>query len=113
MPHKFFSIFPMHIQLTVTWNQDSASNVTHDASSSWSEDVTSSGFKACVLVAGRHFTYNFDKKPSVFWMAYQRGVTQLGYRAVEVGVVNMTVWYTGSRCQFIYPLRVSMYIRMD
>ena len=86
----------MHIQLTTSWNQSSLSNITHDASASWSEQVTVNGFKACVLIAGRHFFYHVDTAPSVHWMAYQN-------IPMEMGVVNMATWYTGSRCVWISP----------
>ena len=96
----------MQVLLTVTWNQTEANENPHEASASWSEDVSVNGFKACVLVAGRHFFENMDP-PSVHWVAYQSEVANTT-DDLEVGTVNMKTWYTGSRCHFI-KLKVCIY----
>ena len=89
---------PMHILLTVTWDQ-SYNQTTHDATASWSENVSRKGFKVCALVAGRHF-FGLPDSPSVYWVAYQLGVAS-GTDGMEAGVVTMDTWYTGARCQQI------------
>lgn len=97
LDHTVFGVYEkVNVLLTVNWKNQS---IVNDASASWSEDVTTSGFKACVMVAGRHFFDNLDA-PSVHWVAYQRGVMPID-GGLEVGTVNMKTWYTGSRCQFI------------
>ena len=88
----------MHIQLTVTWKKSNRNNKTHDATASWSEEVSINGFKACVMVAGRHF-HGIVDKPGVHWIAYQVGLTK--HMLIEGGVVNLATWYTGSRCHYI------------
>ena len=64
--------------------------------------VFSHGFKACVLVAGRHFFKDNSIKapPSVEWVAYQSGVGG-NIPDVEVGTLEMKTWYSGSRCQSV------------
>jgi len=94
---RFYSGKDMKVLLTVFWNNQAIE--MHDASASWTEDVTTKGFKACVMVAGRHF-FKAYAKPSVQWVAYQDGVETTS-PDVEVGTVNMKTWYTGSRCHFI------------
>ena len=90
----------MHIQLTVTWNQSKPSNISHDATASWSEEVSINGFKACVMVAGRHF-FGIADKPGVHWIAYQVRLRNAARGALEGGVVTLKNWYTGSKCAFI------------
>lgn len=96
--YNFFKHYPVHVLLTVTWDK-MRSNESNDATASWTENVQHNRFKACVMVAGRHFFDNLDA-PSVHWVAYQSGVAT-GHDLVEVGAVQMKTWYTGSRCQFI------------
>ena len=88
------------VQLSVSWPQpmtNSTINPTHDATSVWSEELTTRGFKACVLVAGRHFIGKLEQKPLVHWFVYQKGFF------IENGVMlgttfNLSTWYTGSQC---------------
>ena len=86
----------MHVLLTVVW-QRSDSNV-HDATASWSEQVSVNGFKACVMVAGRHFTNDIGKRPNLYWVAYQVAVIKNAEPRLQGGVVDLPTWYTGSRC---------------
>ncbi|XP_057294911.1 uncharacterized protein LOC130623439 isoform X2 [Hydractinia symbiolongicarpus] len=85
------------VQLTVSWGKVDTNNITHDATASWTEAISIRGFKACVMVAGRHYFGRFDRNPSVHWIAHQNGFSG-GSGYWDSGVVNMPTWYTGSRC---------------
>ena len=91
---RFEPAFPMHVQLTVSWNNKDFK----EGSAVWSENVTTSGFSACVLVAGRHF-FGGVPTPTVFWMAYQRGLMTSSNERLVGGVIVMPTWSSGSRCQ--------------
>ncbi|XP_057295079.1 uncharacterized protein LOC130623591 isoform X2 [Hydractinia symbiolongicarpus] len=94
-PNNFHPTSQISVQLSVSWKQNSSINSSHDATASWSENISNKGFKACVMVAGRHFFDSFDHNPSIHWTAYQDG---LAGPDIELGVINMTTWHTGSRC---------------
>ena len=91
---RFEPDFPMHVQLTVSWNNKDFK----EGSAVWSENVTTSGFSACVLVAGRHF-FGGVPTPTVFWMAYQRGLMTSSNERLVGGIIVMPTWSSGSRCQ--------------
>ena len=91
---RFEPDFPMHVQLTTTWKNQAI----HEGSAVWSENVTTSGFSACVLVAGRHF-FGGVPTPTVFWMAYQRGLIVSSNGQLVGGAIVMPTWSSGSRCQ--------------
>ena len=93
---RFVPDFPMHIQLTVTWSNQTFK----EGSAAWSENVTTDGFIVCVLVAGRHFLGSVPT-PTVFWMAYQRGLIIPSNGQLMGGSVVMNTWYSGSRCQLL------------
>jgi len=103
----FHANLPMHVQLTVNWNtmQKFKSNPVHEASASWTEDVTVKGFRACVMVAGRHFFEQYPE-PSVNWVAYQTPYHANMGDQVLGGMVDMPTWYTGSRCVTVKPMRM-------
>ena len=89
----------MHVFLTVRWSANSTIDSTsshNDAAASWSEDLTSEGFKGCVLVAGRNI------KPmnnvSLNWVAMQKGSVD-DHNGQTVGTIEFGTWYTGTRCQ--------------
>ena len=90
---RFVPDFPMHIQLTVTWRNQTFK----EGSAAWSENVTTYGFTACVLVAGRHFSGDVPT-PTVFWMAYQRGLIIPSNGQLTGGSIVISAWYSGSRC---------------
>ena len=82
------------------------------ASAVWSENVTSAGFRACALIAGRHF-FNDYPSPSLNWLAYQ--ITHRSNdagRKVDEGVVMLKTWYTGSLCHYIKP-KVGFFMLFD
>ena len=87
--------FPIHVQLTVSWQRN---QTFKEGSAAWSENVTTSGFTACVLVAGRHF-FGGVPTPSVFWMAYQKGLMVSSKGQLMGGSIDIPSWYSGSRCQ--------------
>ena len=90
---RFVPDIPMHIQLTVTWRNETFK----EGSAAWSENVTTNGFRTCVLVAGRHFSGGVPI-PTVFWMAYQRSLIIPSNGQLLGGSVVMNTWYSGSRC---------------
>jgi len=90
---------PVKVLLSVVWNN--RTEEPHDASAAWAEQLTRFSFKACVMVAGRHFLENrINSPPSVQWVAYQDGITG-STENLEVGSFKMKTWYSGSRCQSI------------
>ena len=91
---RFEPDIPMHVQLTTTWKNQTF----QEGSAVWSENVTTSGFSACVLVAGRHF-FGGVPTPTVFWMAYQRGLLTSSNGQLIGGAIVMPTWSSGSRCQ--------------
>ena len=93
---------PISILLTVTWDNYTNAH-PHDAVAPWSEDVSARGFKACVMIAGRHFNQKLDS-PFVYWVSTQNSV-MFGSKNSEDGTIHMKTWYTGSRCQSI-PIKV-------
>jgi len=95
------STSPMKVLLSVSWNQTTNNNSTIEASASWSENVTVHGFKACVLVAGRHFSSDFKIPPSIHWTAHNFNADYLRRFGIESGVAKFPKWYTGTMCQNI------------
>ena len=92
--------FPIQVQLTDFWQRNQSFK---ERSAAWNENVTRSGFTACVLVAGCHF---FGGVPtlSVFWMAYQKGLMVSSKGQLMGGSIDMPSWYSGSRCQRLYGI---------
>ena len=91
---RFESDFPVHVQLTTTWKNQTF----QEGSAVWSENVTTIGFSACVLVAGRHF-FGGVPTPTVFWMAYQKGLMSSSNGQLIGGAIALPTWFSGSRCQ--------------
>ena len=90
----------LKVFLTVSWEQ---ANFTepNDASASWSEDVSVNGFKACVVVAGRHFNSEFKSPPSVHWIVLQDKFLK-DRKAITLGSTVLDTWYTGTQCETIH-----------
>ena len=84
----------MHLQLTISWNNQTFT----EGSAVWGENVTISGFSACALVSGRHF-FGGVPTPTVFWMAYQKGLMTSSNGQMMGGAIAMLTWSSGSRCQ--------------
>lgn len=61
-----FSSGPVQVQLALHLND--ASSLTYEAAVSWVEEVTNSGFTACVAASGP--ISGSDRKVSLQWMAY-------------------------------------------
>ena len=91
---RFESEFPMHVQLTITWENQTF----REGAAAWSENVTTFGFNACVLVAGRHF-FGGVPNPTVFWMAYQKGLIVSSEGQLMGGSIEIPTWSSGSKCQ--------------
>ena len=97
----FFKDSKIHIQLTVSWSNNYNPSAYHSPSSSWSENVTETGFKVCVLVAGRPYLRSIPN-PTVFWVAYQEALINSSQGKLYGGSVDMKTWYTGTNCHNIY-----------
>ena len=104
--HVFKPLSKVHVFLTVSWTNSSAVNSTpstaskNDAAASWSEDLTSEGFRGCVLVAGRNtFEENRHKNNvSLHWVAMQKRSVE-EHEGQAIGTMEFGTWYTGTRCQ--------------
>jgi hypothetical protein len=81
--------------LTVSWGKNQ--NMS-EAAATWSEDVTSNGFRACALVAGRHLRDEFKDNLTVYWSALESDSIQNG-AMTKTGTKHFGTWYTGSRCE--------------
>ena len=95
-------ISPLKILLSVSWDQKNLTNV-NDASASWSEDVSTNGFKACVLVAGRHQKSDFMLKPFIHWFVFQEKLFETS-KNITAGSTTLDTWYTGTQCKIIHSL---------
>lgn len=93
--------------LTVSWEdekkmtgeRDQTIQQPHDASAVWSEQVSTSGFRACVLVSGRHLATDFrNSQPRVHWQAFQNEFFRKN-NFMHSGSVPMDTWYTGAQCK--------------
>ncbi|XP_065683052.1 uncharacterized protein LOC100210520 isoform X2 [Hydra vulgaris] len=91
----FYKLYPLQVILTVSWESDIKRKTIHDASAVWSENVTVNSFRACVLVAGRHFFDNLPS-PNVYWGVFQKSIFTPGI--IEGGIINLPTWETGSQC---------------
>ena len=90
---------PLKVLLTVSWN-GTGSGVPHNSSStSWSQNVTLSGFKACVLVAGNHTLS--DLTPIVHWVVFNFRDDFFRNSKVRSGIAKLGTWYTGTQCKKI------------
>ena len=104
---RFESDLPMHIQLTITWRNQTFK----EGAAVWGENVTTSGFNACVLVAGRKFLGG-ALAPTVFWMAYQKGLLNSSEGQLIGGFIDIPSWFSGSTCQRlpgIYNSQVNLF----
>ena len=91
---RFESDFSMHIQLAITWRNQTF----REGAAVWSENVTTFGFNACVIVAGRHFL-GTAPTPTVFWFAYQEAVLVSSEGQFVGGSIDIPSWFSGSKCQ--------------
>ena len=93
-PLTFYPDKPVHVQVSVSHVNESASQV-HDAAASWVENISENGFTFCVMESGRN-----EGPPHGFatveWMAYQ-GAPQGGVSAV----ISIPEWWTGTKCQTV------------
>lgn len=98
---NFISRTPNGIKILLTASLDQVGKSLHDASAVWSENVSTEGFKACILIARRRFASNFKgKSPNVHWQAFQE---EFFYSTldIQVGSIVMDTWYTGTQCKNI------------
>ena len=95
------SISQMKVLLSVPWNKTMYNSTIIEASASWSENVTSHGFKACVLVAGRHLNSEFKVLPSIHWIALNFHENYFDSSVNESGIARLPTWRTGTMCQSV------------
>ncbi|XP_065664018.1 uncharacterized protein LOC100210520 isoform X3 [Hydra vulgaris] len=101
VPNFFYKLYPLQVILTVSWESDIKRKTIHDASTVWSENVTVNSFRACVLVAGRHFFDNLPS-PNVYWGVLQKRLFTSDL--IEGGIINLPTWETGSQCvSLLFP----------
>ncbi|XP_057295241.1 uncharacterized protein LOC130623744 [Hydractinia symbiolongicarpus] len=92
-PHANISV-----QITVNWmNSIGRMANVHDATSSWIEDVKPTGFRACVMEAGRR---NLVMPPHINWFAYQGKMDHVKSQRIEVGE-----WQSGTHCVPLHERR--------
>ena len=90
---------PLKVLLSVSWN-GTESHVPHDASTNWSQNITIEGFRACVLVAGRHAHSDFKSAPTVHWAVFNfRDGFFNKSENVRNGIFKFDTWYSGSLCK--------------
>ena len=95
-----FQSSSLKVLLSVSWDQNKFTN-PNDASATWSENVSKDGFKACVLVAGRHVNSDFKSTPSVHWIVFQREMFNT-VKNIYVGSTTLDTWYTGTQCKIVH-----------
>lgn len=85
---------PTHVLLAVNYF-NSSGKYTHEAAVAWTEDVSSTKFRICVLTAGR-----LDRVPPDGGLTY---VDFIAYQGNPVGSVtgheNLTSWWDGTSCK--------------
>jgi len=98
------SLYPLKILLTVSWN-GTESRVPHDASTSWSQNATLEGFRACVLVSGRHTYSDFHSPPFVHWAVFNfRDGFFNKSENIKNGIFRFDTWYSGSQCKKVMSI---------
>ena len=90
----------LKVFLTVSWGQENFTE-PNEASASWSENVSVNGFKACVVVAGRHLNSDFKFLPSVHWVVLQDEFLK-NREPIALGTTVLDTWYTGTQCKNIH-----------
>ena len=92
----------VHVQLAVNYF-NSSGNFTHEAAVAWTEDVSATKFRICVLTAGR-----LDRLPPDGGLTY---VDFLAYQGNPVGSVtgheNLMSWWDGTSCKEVVLPQVS------
>ena len=86
----------VHVQTTINYFNESGSFV-HDAAVTWTEKISSKGFRACVLKAGRLERTTPDE-----------GLTFIDYIAYEgapegtvAGEESLVSWWDGTHCRLV------------
>ncbi|KAK3735154.1 hypothetical protein QZH41_007657 [Actinostola sp. cb2023] len=92
-PYTFYPDKPVHVQLTVNYINTSLPAKVHDATVTWTEQVSADNFTACITKTGRDDKQTNDIT-SVDWIAYQ-GAPNGGVTGKE----RFTQWWTGTKCR--------------
>lgn len=98
---NFIPRTPSGIKVLLTASLDKVNEDLHDPTAVWSEEVSTKGFKACIIIAGRGFASDFNREsPYVHWQAFQEEFL-FSTPDIRVGSVVMDTWYTGTQCKNI------------
>ena len=90
---RFFSGTPVRVFASI--NHGNESSKVHDSAFVWVEDVTTTGFQACLVQGGWGFKYN----TTIDWFAFQG--SQSG---VHHGEAAFSLFTTGTKCsQVAFP----------
>jgi len=100
---KSIELNPLKVLLTVSWNGTESSE-PYNASTSWSQNITLHGFKACVLVSGSHANSDFKSLPTAHWMVFNFRENYFRNTNVKSGISKLDTWYRGSQCKTIATL---------
>ena len=80
------------VRVFASLNHGNESSKVHDSTFVWVEDVTSSGFKACLVQGG----WGFGDNTAIDWFAFQG--PQSG---VHHGEETFNVFTTGPKCNWV------------
>lgn len=99
---------PKHIFVTADLTNLKGINPEHSVAM-FSTNYRSDGFTVCAAITGRR---NFPLSSGIRynWVAAQDGITKGDPGAMDIGMVEMPTWSTGSRCVFIPVKHVSCLI---
>ena len=103
-PYAFYPDKPIHVQLTVNYNNASIQAHVHDATVTWSEKANPDNFTVCISKTGRNDQPTNDVA-SVDWIAYQGSPN-----GAVVGKERITQWWTGTKCTTLSFPSVSIYV---
>lgn len=93
---NFNNLRRVHIQTSINYFNETG-NFVHDAAVTWAEKISTDGFSACVLKAGRNERATPDKGLTfIDYIAYQ-GAPE----GAVAGEQAMTDWWDGTQCALV------------
>ena len=96
---------PKHIFVTADLTNTKELNPQHSVAM-FSTNYRSDGFTVCAAITGRK-NLPLSSGIAYHWVAAQDGIIKADPGAMDIGVVEMPTWSTGSRCVFINVKHVS------
>ena len=97
---------PNHVFVTPDLTLFSELNPLHSVTM-FSTKYSSGGFTACAVITGRK-GQPYPSNIKFNWVVAQDGVVKADQGAMDIGVVQMPTWSTGSRCASIPVKHVSL-----